>query len=379
MGTPTMNNSVLLIITGLNMGGAEVQVFNLAKELKQRGWNVHVMSMISPKHFVQELSDIGVSVHTLGMKPGIPSLASIFAGLRLVRSISPSVVHSHMYHANIFARVLNLLSLKQLYLICTAHNIDETEGSLFRYWLYRTTKQLADLNTNVSSVAFSHYIRKRLINKKHGLHVPNGISLPIRTVNSNHIRTLFPEVGSKFIWLAAGRLVPAKDYPNLISAVEKLSALGLDFCVLIAGEGPLQRYLAEEIGARGLGDYIRMIGLRRDLDLLMASTDAVVLSSAWEGLPMVLLEALSYGKPIVATDVGGVSEIVGEHSGGEIVPKSDANKLAEAMRQIMIEPASLRLVRNQRARHIAAQFDIKSITSQWEGIYSRADTYRIPQ
>lgn len=365
-----MSKVILFIITSLNMGGAEVQVFLLSKELRRRGYIVHLISMIYPKNFVDELESNGVVVHSLNMRPGIASLSALYDCLRIVTSISPDIVHSHMFHANVFARALRILSLFKFKLISTAHNVDETEGSLIRYWLYRSTRSLSSFNTNVSRIAFDKYVRLKLIDPDEGAYVPNGVSLESIDTDPFYVRTLFEDLKNKFIWLAAGRLVKAKDYPNLIDAVAVLRSYDNNFCVLIAGDGDEYNVLNDQIRSLNLTDSIKLLGVRQDLGLLMSSVDAYVMSSRWEGLPLVLLEALSHGKAIVATNVGGVSEIVGEHSGGELVPSANPKILADRMLRIMKESSDSLAARGVLAKKSVTKYSIESVTSKWVQIYS---------
>lgn len=363
-----MAKTLTFLVTGLNVGGAEVQVCLLAQTMAQRGWLVHVISLIEPENFTDQLAAAGVTVHSLGMTPGRASIGALMRCVKLIKKIRPSVVHAHMYHANILARVVTKI-VSTVPLICTAHNVDETEGSKARYWLYRLTKRWAQINTNVSQKAFEHYVGLKLISTEAGKYVPNGILPNVVSCDRPKVLAEFGINRNTFVWLAAGRLVPAKDFSNLISAAKILAEGRLDFRILIAGEGPLFEALGTEITNANLNETVKLIGLRRDLNRLMSASDALVMSSAWEGLPMVLLEALTLGRPIVATDVGGVGELVGPKSGGILVPPKDAPSLAAAMTTLMCEPSENLSHRADLALHASESYHINYVADIWEGLY----------
>ena len=345
-----------------------MQVYKLAKLLKTRGWGVTIVSMIPPLHFFEDLERSGVRVLSLHMRPGVPSITAIFRALRITLIVRPLIVHSHMFHANLLTRVVRVLSGFKFPLICTAHNIDETEGSSFRYWVYRLSRRVSSLNTNVSKIAFEHYVREKLIDRSFGMYIPNGVEIDRDLAKQTKPSPLIVEANT-FVWVAAGRLVPAKDFLNLIGAVELLYDSRLKFKVFIAGEGPLFDDLQAKINCLPNPDVIKLLGMRKDLQQLFSVADSVVMSSAWEGLPMVLLEALALGKPIVATDVGGVSEVIGPFSGGELVAKSDPAALASAMKKLMQESSAVRAGRSHRAQQFARKFDIENVATEWEEVY----------
>ena len=116
-------------------------------------------------------------------------------------------------------------------------------------------------------------------------------------------------------------------------------------------------------------DGVRILGLRRDLPALLDAADGFVLASAWEGMPLALGEAMAMEKPVAATDVGGVRELVGD--AGTIVPAKDSRALAEAMLRIMQTPAGERCTLGHAARaRIQNQFSMDTRAGDWEALYT---------
>jgi glycosyltransferase involved in cell wall biosynthesis len=179
-------------------------------------------------------------------------------------------------------------------------------------------------------------------------------------------------IGGEFIWLTAGRIVPAKDLPNLLRAFEIVIAAIPAAQLWIAGEAvdagmnPVSHFTAA--ANRETMKQVRWLGLRRDMPALLDAADGFVLASAWEGMPLVVGEAMAMEKPVVATDVGGVRELVGE--AGVLVPAGDSLALANGMIALMQSSAEgqQKLGRAGRSR-IAAEFSIEARADQWERLY----------
>jgi glycosyltransferase involved in cell wall biosynthesis len=182
---------------------------------------------------------------------------------------------------------------------------------------------------------------------------------------------------SSFVWLCAARIAPAKDYPNLLRAFAKVEQRCSDTRLWIAGGGSegareeLQS-LANDLGVR---EKVLFLGLQRDMPALLDAADGFVLGSAWEGLPQVIAEAMAMEKPVVATDVGGVRELLGDRSTivpGTLVPAKDPEALAAAMMATMRRNRDEGALEGEAARElIQRRFSIDAVADAWEEIYKQ--------
>jgi glycosyltransferase involved in cell wall biosynthesis len=200
--------------------------------------------------------------------------------------------------------------------------------------------------------------------------VPNGVDIETFSSNMENRATLRANmgIGTQFVWLAVGRFDTPKDYPNLLTALSRLK--NRNHILLVAGDGPLRESTEKFAAGLGISEQVRFLGIRRDIAQLMASADAYVMSSAWEGLPMVLLEAAASALPIVTTAVGGNNEIVSEGLNGFLVPAINSGALADAMQRMENMPAELRLSMGNSGRdHVAKHFSLSAVVDQWEEIY----------
>lgn len=364
----------LLVVTGLAYGGAETQVVHLATRLKARNWEVQVVSLMPPKAYVEDLEAQGIPVTTLGIQRKIPDPRPILRLAWLIRAWKPHIIHSHMVHANILARLVRPLTSAPV-LICTAHNIDERgqrgTGRL-RILAYRSTDFLCDLTTQVSKAGLEHYVRIGAVPWQKIRYIPNGVDTkrfcPDPETRIRLRQAL--ELGVDFTWLAVGRFDPPKDYPNLLRSFTRVTREQPGALLLIAGDGPLRPAMEEAARGLGIADRVQFLGIRQDIPALMNAADAYVMSSAWEGTPMVLLEASATELPIVATDVGGNREVVLNGRTGILVPPHDSEALAKAMLQVMGLPDEKRRRMGEAARqHIETNFSLDQVVDRWEALY----------
>ena len=360
---------LLFVITGLAVGGAETQLVRVATRLKQRGWDVRVVTLIPPRAYEEVLSQAGIPVMTLGIRDKRPPLRPVWRLARIIREWKPAIVHSHMVHANLLTRVTRLLAPVPV-LICSARSIQE--GGRLRDWMYRVTDPLCDLTTHVCEAGAQRYIRERMVSPHKMRVVYNGVDTE-RFLPDGQVRLRIrreAEIGKQFVWLAVGRLEAPKDYPTLIRAFARVSAAREDTLLWIVGDGPLRGQLEALSREMGLQLGVRFWGLRGDVSNLMNAADAFVMSSSWEGLPNALIEAQACGLPAVVTDVGGNAEVVIHEETGFIVPPQNPDALAEAMLRLMSLPAEMRQQMGALARQrVEQQFSLESVVTQWENLY----------
>lgn len=360
---------ILYVITGLGVGGAERVVVDLADAFAGDGHEVKIAFLSGEAKLMPTRSDVEVTA--LGMSASMGSwLRGLVRLVRLIRLWRPDVVHSHMVHSNIAGRMARLFAPIPR-LVSTSHNVDE-EGRL-RVLAYRLTHGLADVTTNVSQEAVAAFERAGAVPKGGMRAVYNGIRTERyqgHDMLRDSLRLELGIGGDCPLLLAVGRLDAQKDYPNLLKALSCVSGVG-NWRLAVAGAGdsaPLVA-LAESLG---IGDRVRFLGLRRDVPALMAACDVFVLSSAWEGFPMVVGEAMASGRMVVATDCGGVREFVGDT--GLLCKPRDASDLARVLDQALTMTEQARQSRGAAARcRVEELYSHERALQVWRDLYQSAD------
>jgi glycosyltransferase involved in cell wall biosynthesis len=358
---------IVYVLTSLGMGGAERQVLALAGRMAARGHTVALI-VLRPR-LLDGLSTSLEVVHLDMRKTPISSIRGFAHAVAFLRSFRPNLLHSHNVHGNLLAHLLRILH-PAAPVVSTIHNVHE--GGWPRMMAYRLTDPLCILSTAVCASAASRYVRLKAVPQRKCIVLANGIdtaefapSLDRRAATREQMRA-----GKSFIWLTAGRIVPAKDYPNLLRAFAQTRAAVTHAQLWIAGHAAESDAASVRALAAQLGGYeaIRWLDRRRDMAALFDAADAFVLGSAWEGMPLALGEAMAMEKPAVATDVGGVRELMG--TTGNLVPANDAPALAKAMLAVMQTPAAIRQAQGHVARQrIAANFSMEAKADEWESLY----------
>ena len=354
---------ILYVITGLSQGGAERVVCDLADAMCKKGNEVQIV------YLTGEILTLPISKKIKIIKIGLNSIASLPKSYlklrRVIRNFRPDVVHAHMVHANILSRLIRTTT-PMTKLICTAHN--SNEGGYIRKLAYRITHNLADLTTNVSKTAVSSFEIDRAVPKGGMKCVYNGVDFNSFIYHSSAREKVIKELTLKTdrkIILAVGRFNEQKNYPNLLEAVSYLKKQTTeDFLLLIAGDGELRTEIEALIVELDISDEVILLGRRNDVPTLMSACDVFVLSSDYEGLPTVLIEALACQAQVVSTDVSGVREIVG--TCGKIVPTKNPISLAEAIKDRLQN--SNKNVSGQQ--HVKNKFDLDLISDKWLKIYN---------
>ena len=356
------------VIPGLDrIGGAERQTILLAEGLHRRGWDTAVVALTgSSSTAASKLREAGIGFLNLEMRKGVADPRGWFRFARWLKYWQPHVVHAHLPHASWLAR-WSRLSFPGYALVDTLHS--SSTGCRTRHLGYRLSGWLAGRVTAVSEAVAHSHCTANLVNPRRLTVLPNGVDTGTLMPDESLRHLVRGELGTKdqFLWIAAGRLAPVKDYPALLHA---LSLLPPRAHLLIAGEGSLRSELEQLVHELQIHDRVRFLGFVSGIGHYLCAADAAVLSSQWEGLPMVLLEAGACGLPCVATDVPGSREAVTDGQNGLLAAPGNPHALAEKMRQLMDTPPVLRQAMGMRARQrVVRQCSMDTVLDRWEQLY----------
>lgn len=359
--------NICLIITGLGVGGAETQVTSLADAFSEKGHSV-LLLVLTGEAIIHPKDSRVRTILLRSQKSPISLTKCYFRARQLIKLFKPDVVHSHMVHANIFARLLRLTTPMPK-LVCTAHSTNE--GGILCTLSYRLTDWLADVSTNVSDEAVACYVKKKAVRSGRMVTIYNGVDTDkfIFSPSSRiRMRKELNIANNVKVFLAVGRLSPAKDYPNLLKAFSKVMNRDALSMLLIAGMGPLENSL--KLYAKELGEEknVRFLGVRNDVSSLMSLADIFVLSSKYEGFGLVVAEAMACERVVVATNCGGVAEVLGTE--GILVPTSDADELASGMVTATGFNSDEYREKGIHARNrIIEKYSLNAMVLQWLKIY----------
>jgi len=358
---------IALVVTSLAMGGAERMVLELASRLASRDHQV-ILIVLEAQAEQEWPAELPVVRLNMDRNP-FHILAGLIKARHTLAKFAPDLVHSHCFHANLLARMMRLAGIHAR-VLNTVHNI--YEGPWYRMLAYGLTDGLADGVAFVCTAAAARYRRLHAVGKWKARVVVNGIDTELYRANAEERMRLRIEMkaADRFVWLNAGRLTRAKDIPNLLRAFVRVLDTRMDAELWIAGddiEGGREE-LEAMAATLGISYAVRWLGVRRDLPAWMDAADGFVLASAWEGMPLVLAEAMAKAKPVVATEVGGVRELVGGE--GRVAAAGDSKALAQAMLDVMSMPEAERLALGRQARErMLAGFSLEAWAARWLALY----------
>lgn len=356
---------ILLVVTGMSMGGAERVVADLSDALVATGAEVLLVYMKGPLQVRPRRSE--VALECLEMNSPMDLIPGYWRFRKLVRDFRPDIVHSHMFHATMMARLLRLTLLgpRNISTMHTAY-----DGGRLRALAYRLTDPLADISTNVSCEAVEAFVASGAVREGRMITIHNGISVDEFRPSPEsraQVRKEFAVEDDCRLLVAAGRLGWSKDYPNMFRALERVKGKA-KFKLLIAGDGALRPQLEDMVRELDLTGEVEFLGIRQDIARLMSAADLFVLSSAGEGFGLVVAEAMACQCVVVATDSGGVREVLG--NGGFLVPSRNSAALADAILQALSLPGDRAAELGRAARQrVVETYSFESAVEKWLDLY----------
>ena len=352
---------VLLATPGTDVGGAERIVIALANALSHEVVVWGPAGALEPELGTAHVERIVVSPRgrtAAGVVEGVASLATA------IRRVRPQVVHAHNPRVTGLAGVAARLARgpRRPPVLSTFHGVTHEEYRAAAA-LLRAADLVAcvspDLVAQLGAVGFPD-ARLRL--------VPNGVAAPADDPAAAARLDAELGLGGAPVVLAAGRLVTQKNHARFLDAAALVAAARPDVRFLLVGDGPLRGALEEQVRALGLGARVTLTGVRHDVPALLRRADLIAFSSDWEGLPLVALEALAAGTPVVSTPVEGMAELT---AGGAatVIGEATAAALAEAITGLLAEPAALE-ERGERGRlHVEARYSPAAMLGAYEALY----------
>lgn len=359
-----------IAIPGLNrIGGAERQAMLLAKGLRRRGWRVSVVALSGDGGAAaKELRACGVAFTSLEMRKGLADPRGWIRFHRWLKREQPDLLHAHLPHAAWLCRWSRLAAAVPV-VIDTLHS--SSTGKSGRHFGYALSRRLPDHVTAVSRATAMSHLAAGMVREERLSILGNGIEVEAWAPNTQARATARRQIGLKdeFLWMAVGRLEAVKDYPTLLRAMARAPENARLF---VLGAGPLQAELRKQAVQLGLDQRVRFAGFEPNVAHWMQAADGFVLSSRYEGLPMVLLEAGACGVPAVATDVPGTREVVVEGVNGWLARAADPISLGEAMIKLMQMPLEERYAMGECARRrVINEFSMDIVLNRWEQLYER--------
>lgn len=365
-----MRERVLHVVDSLIFGGAEQAILTLLRGTDDARWQpslaCHASDALAP--LADGARDLGVDVWTIpSMAPGFEGIRRLPAFVAGLRRRAPDVVHLHLTWplgcqypqiGAFLARTPGIVATVQLYVdLRLSRRVDVQQRFLTR---------IVD-----RYIAVSNHVRMRLASRLGWAAgkidvVHNAVEpVPSRADAARLRRELGGDERTPLV-LHPARLLEQKAQRDVLRAAAAMP--GVRF--LFAGDGPDRAVLEAASRELGVADRVTFLGRRRDVRDLMEACDVVVLPSRFEGLPVALLEAMAAGRPVVATRIGGVEEVVTPDEDGILVEPGDAPALAGAIHRLLTDVEAARRIGAEAARTIRERFSAGAMCRRVMEIYA---------
>lgn len=352
---------ILHVITSLRTGGAEKLMVDLLPRLKAKDLDVDLLLFDgTDTPFRREVEAAGIKVFDLGIG------GSVYSPLRLIRLLpfmrKYDVVHTHNTAPQMFAALCRIFSRTKL--VTTEHGGSNRRRSIRGFilidkWMYNRYDRVICIAAKTEK-NLCEYLGKC---KTKILTINNGVDIAKYSgaTPSDELERLVPE-SRKLIMVAGFRW--EKDQDTLIRA---LSLLPDKFHLFLVGDGVRRPELEALTKELALDDRVHFLGLRTDVAELLHAADYVVMSSHFEGLSLSSVEGMAVGRPMLASDVDGLREVVG--GAGILFPHSDSKALAARILDLDTNVEKYRTIAST-CGHRAAQFDISAMAEKYSQLYS---------
>jgi glycosyltransferase involved in cell wall biosynthesis len=363
---PVVNLRVAIVLSELRPGGMEKVVLHLAEGLAKRDISVLIICLQSPGFFAKELINTNVRLFALESHSG-KDLFALWQLRKVLKKFRPDVINLHDYASLPYAAMANLLALRCL-LVFTAHGL--LYGGFEK--LQRRHRFFARFITAFSAVSDKVANRHRdyLDWQKQLQIIANGVpSVAVDVVKRQKVRSELGCSDETHLFLAVGNPRPEKGFEDLIEAVVCLRnqpVLEPDFLVVVAGTLTSSDYcqmLQRRIEELNVQVRCKFLGFRQDTAALYSAADSFVLSSRSEGLPLVILEAMTAGLPVIATRVGGIPDAVGEVA--LLVDAKQPEQLAEAMARMINDKPFRDSLAKKGKDHVERNFGVQRMVDDY--------------
>ena len=359
---------ILYVIDSMTKDGAESQLLKTLERLPAEQYEVSVILSRAEGERVSALAALScvreVTVLT-GENRRMKLLEKAFALGGIVNAMQPDIVHSWLWYSNFLCGLSRKFGLwRRIPFIASQRGDYHARYGKFRLWLtekfiYNTADVLL-----TNSAQIGRYLHQRNPNKQI-FSIPNLLELPTEAWSQQR-----RDAPQEKLIVSVGRFAPEKGHRYLIEALNLLSPQDVVWRCTFLGDGELETELRALAAKHGLSDQVTFPGFCEDVFAVLLEADVFVLPSLHESSPNALIEAMGVGLPCIASDVGGIADLVEDGENGIRVPPGDSEALAAALHRVLVAPDfATELGRNARAT-IQQKFDSAESMRKLEEIYS---------
>ncbi len=353
---------IVYIINSLALGGAEKLLLDICQNLDKSKYEIYVCTVNGGGPLLKSFQNANVKLKVFEKKSKI-GLKVIWQIYKYLKEIKPNIVHTHLFGGDTWGRFAAILAQAPI-IISTEHNINLDEG-----WLKKRIKQTFAVFTKkiiaVSAGARDYAIKADKIKPEKIVVIYNGIDLSkfkfrgYKSVDKN----------KKINAVVVARLAKQKGHKYLISAMPAIIKKYPNFVLNIIGSGNEEESLKEQAKKLNVSDCIEFWGKKEGLEKILPQMDLLLAPSVWEGLGINILEAQSVGLPVLASNTGGIREIITHKKTGLLFLSKNPESIFKAVDLLLADPElSEQMVKNAYAK-VREKFNLEKMVRAYENLY----------
>ena len=363
---------VLQLITSLERGGAENHLLALLTHADRQAFQLETAVLCGEGELVPVFREAGIPVHLLRSRTRFDPLA-LRRLVKLLRDGNFDILHSHLFRADIYAGLaVAQLGDRRPLVVSTRHNDDRFFLNPFVGVIHYMVSAQQDLIIAISDHIARFTVARGVRDPGRVRRVYHGLEPPVTRALEREGQRIRAELGvgaDDFLVGNVGRLALQKGQRHLIAAMPLLLQRVPRAHAVIAGGGDLEDYLRDLAEEAGVAERVHVLGPRKDVPALMHAIDVFAMPSIWEGFGLVLLEAMAAGRPIVASRVATIPEVVVDSETGLLVPAGDPQALADALAELADQPALAHQLGESGRERLRRQFSIDKMVGDTELLY----------
>mgnify|MGYP000519546989 CR=1 FL=1 len=352
---------ILHVITDLNTGGAEKLMVDLLPRMNTSGCEVEICLFNGTSTpFLQQIKDAGIKIYIFGEKPNYYSPKYLWKLIKLAKRFN--IVHTHNTSPQLFGAFASLWCKAKF---CTT---EHTTMSHHRVWWFEPMERwMYSRYAHVMCISEATLQNMRAVAGKkvpNATIIPNGIDLSIYKNTIPVDRSSINTYSNSKVLLMVGRYSYQKDQATIIKA---MTLLPMNVELWLAGYGETHDKLLILAKSLGVADRVHLLGMRTDVPNLLRACDVVIQSSHIEGFGLAAVEGMAVGKPVVASEVQGLAQVV--QGAGILFPHEDEKSLAEEVKHLLNDDVYYNKVAN-RCKERADEYDIQRMVDGYKDIYN---------
>ena len=357
----------------LDVGGLETLLVDCINKMPADQYRHVVVCLTRSSSFAERITQPGVEVYALNKAPGL-GLGTHVAFWKLARRLRPTILHTYNLAAMEYAFAATLAGVPVRVHAEHGRDTSDPHGLNPKHnFLRRRLSPFIDCYVPVSEDLNLWLGKVVRISPAKTLFIKNGVDTDKYQPGTHRAKA--PWTAEHFVIGTVARVSDIKNHRGLVDAFIRLRALlpaqAANLRLSIVGDGPLLPALRAHVTAAGLDDVVWLPGARSDVAHLVPEFSVFALPSLAEGTPVSLLEAMACALPVVASNVGGIPEVVTEQVEGSLVPPQDTEALAQALARYVAAPAlAAQHGRAGRAR-IVQQYSMAAMVTAYTALYQR--------